>query len=230
MTVIRNLHTNTTARFLINGMTGPKFNISRGIRQWDPLAPFLFLLAIEVLLTQLNQTKLGQNYVLLDESGRQVHDSTITAWGMVDDTVVQLRRGDQLDQVLPLLETFGEMSGLLLQKTKSMAICLDTGMQDTHLRGIPVLQPGETTRYLGIQIGHGYITGPNWERAMSATKSKMGMAAKVALTPIFRAKALQAIVEAKFRALAPHVLPPARIVRQWQNLIDNFFWEGNLST
>ena len=57
----------------------------------------------------------------------------------------------------------------------------------------------------------------------------MGMSSKLAITPIFRAKALQAIVEAKFRALAPHVLPTIRIVRQWQNLVDNFFWEGTLS-
>ena len=230
MQIIRNLHRNTTARFLINGKAGPKFNISRGIRQGDPLAPFLFLLAIEVLLTKLNQTKLGQEYVLLDASGKPVHASSITAWGMVDDTVVHLRRGDLLDQVLPILEDFGTMSGLMLQKTKSMAISLDTSMQETHLRGIPLLQQGETTRYLGIQIGHGDTTGPNWDKAMSATKAKMGMAAKVALTPIFRAKALQAIVEAKFRALAPHVLPSARIVRQWQNMVDNFFWEGSLST
>lgn len=229
MKVIHNLHTNTTARFLINGTVGPSFKISRGIRQGDPLAPFLFLFAIEVLLTRLNQTELGQQYVMSDATGQKVHDSTITAWGMVDDTVVQLQRGHQLDQVLPLLETFGALSGLLLQKTKSIAISLDTGMKDTHLRGIPLLQPGETTRYLGIQIGHGDIINPNWDRALATTKSKMGMAAKVALTPIFRAKALQAIVEAKFRALAPHILPSARIVQQWQNLIDNFFWEGTLS-
>jgi hypothetical protein len=57
----------------------------------------------------------------------------------------------------------------------------------------------------------------------------MGMAAKITLTPILRAKALQAIVEAKFLTLATHVLPSVRIIRQWQNLIDNFFWEGHLS-
>ena len=230
MQVIKHLHTNTTARFLINGTVGPSFPISRGIRQGDPLAPFLFLLAIEVLLARLNQMELGPKYALTDDSGRKVHESTITAWGMVDDTVIQLRHGQQLDRVLPLLDAYGEMSGLMLQKAKSMAISLDTGALETHLRGIPLLQPGETTRYLGIQLGHGDITHPNWDRALAASKAKMGMAAKVALTPIFRAKALQAIVEAKFRALAPHVLPSPRIVRQWQNMIDNFFWEGHLST
>ena len=229
MQIIRNLHENTTARFLINGMMGPNFNISRGIRQGDPLAPFLFLLAIEVLLTKLNLENIGQHYTLSDATGRTVHNSNITAWGMVDDTVIQLQRGAQLKQVLPLLDDFGAMSGLMLQKTKSMAISLDTGMKEPQIRGIPLLQPGETTRYLGIQIGHGDICGPNWERALAATKTKMGMAAKITLTPVLRAKALQAIVAAKFRALAPHVLPSARIVGQWQNMIDNFFWEGNLS-
>ena len=228
--VIKNLHTSTTARFLINGSVGPSFPISRGIRQGDPLAPFLFLLAIEVLLARLNKTELGQQYALTDDSGRKVHDSTITAWGMVDDTVVQLRSGAQLDQVLPLLAEYGEMSGLQLQKTKSMAISLDTSETGTHIRGIPLLHPGETTRYLGIQLGHGDLTHPNWDKALTTSKAKMGMAAKAALTPILRARALQAIVEAKFRALAPHILPSPRIVRQWQNMIDNYFWEGTLST
>ena len=121
------------------------------------------------------------------------------------------------------------MSGLMLQKSKSIAISLDTSVQTTHIQGIPLLQTGDTTRYLGIQIGHGDTTTPNWDRALASTKTKMGMAAKVTITPILRAKALQAIVEAKFRAIAQHVMPTDRIVSQWQNLIDNFFWEGNLS-
>ena len=56
ITMARHLHTNTTARFLVNGILSDPVPVRTGIRQGCPLAPLLFLLTAEILAIALLQT------------------------------------------------------------------------------------------------------------------------------------------------------------------------------
>ena len=49
ITMIRHLHHNTTARFVVNGILSEPIHVLTGIRQGCPLAPLLFLLVAEIL-------------------------------------------------------------------------------------------------------------------------------------------------------------------------------------
>ena len=55
ITMIRNLHHNTTARFVVNGLLSDPIPVLTGIRQGCPLAPLLFLLVAEILAIALLQ-------------------------------------------------------------------------------------------------------------------------------------------------------------------------------
>ena len=56
ITMVRYLHINTTARYLVNGILSDPAPVRTGIRQGCPLAPFLFLLIAEILAIALLQT------------------------------------------------------------------------------------------------------------------------------------------------------------------------------
>ena len=56
ITMIRNLHHNTNARFVVNGMLSDPILVLTGIRHDCPLAPLLFLLVAEIPAIALLQS------------------------------------------------------------------------------------------------------------------------------------------------------------------------------
>ena len=56
---VRTLYKGAESAVITNGKTTPAFPLERGCRQGDPIAPYLFLLAIEPLLTKLRANNNG---------------------------------------------------------------------------------------------------------------------------------------------------------------------------
>lgn len=46
-----------TSAVLLNGVPGKTIHCKRGVRQWDPLSPLLFVLAADFLLSMINKAK-----------------------------------------------------------------------------------------------------------------------------------------------------------------------------
>ena len=63
---------------------------------------------------------------------------------------------------MEIVHWFGELSGLCVQQKKSVLIMLNTAVDLAGYAGIPVLRHGDTTRYLGYQVGTGDLVGANW--------------------------------------------------------------------
>ena len=55
---------------------------------------------------------------------------------------------------MEIIHRFGELSGLWVQQNKSVLIVLNTAVDLANYAGIPVLCHGDTTRYLGYQVGN----------------------------------------------------------------------------
>jgi len=95
-----------TSAIKINGLPGPDFKLQRSVRQGCPLAPYLFILATDVLGHMLGDPKYGVEGLSLPRGGL-IRDQTFA-----DDTALYLQGSPaNLDRTREVLRTFCSASG-----------------------------------------------------------------------------------------------------------------------
>ncbi|CAI5458258.1 unnamed protein product [Closterium sp. Yama58-4] len=96
------LHRETGTRVHVNGWTGDIVAVKKGVRQGCPLAPFLFLCAVEPLCEELTKCKLG--------FGRR-DTGKLAYLGYADDTSLLTWGAEQVSVAAGVLDEFGKKSG-----------------------------------------------------------------------------------------------------------------------
>lgn len=156
--VIQLLHDGTTAQFLVNGMLSQQWPINSGICQGCPLAPLLFNLAIDTLSQAINRTPQLWGILIAGP-----HNFRHKITGFFDDSTIFLINIKEIDIVTKISTSFGELSGLCVQRQKSILIDFNKANTPIKWNGYPVLQPHETTRQLGYWVGNRDTTTENWQ-------------------------------------------------------------------
>ena len=145
------LNKNASAAVIVNGEQSKTFQLQRSVRQGCPLAPYLFLLTVDVLGQMLQHLACGVK-------GLQLPDNTyITNQMFADDTLLFLDgTRDNIDRALTVIQRFGAASGAKLNLHKSVGLWLSKNertWQWGEEAGMKWILPGEVTRYLGYPFG-----------------------------------------------------------------------------
>ena len=109
-----------TSAILLNGVPGKKFYCRRGVRQGDPLAPLLFVLAPDLLQSILNK---AMNLNILTPP---IHCPACPDFPVIqyaDDTLVVLKANSrELLALKSLLQSFANSTGLNVNFKKSSMV------------------------------------------------------------------------------------------------------------
>uniref|UniRef100_A0AAV1TWB1 Reverse transcriptase domain-containing protein n=1 Tax=Peronospora matthiolae TaxID=2874970 RepID=A0AAV1TWB1_9STRA len=108
------LHTGTRSQFIVNGYMSDPLDVGCGIRQGCPLAPLLFIIAVEPLYEILHSTVKGVRIANTSET------LEIKVCGYGDDTAVYVQSPEELSVVMRTLMRFGAASGLVINASKSV--------------------------------------------------------------------------------------------------------------
>ena len=148
---VMSLNENAAAAVIVNGEISKTFRLQRSVRQGCPLAPYLFLLTVDVLGQMLQHPGCGVQ-------GLRLPDRTmITNQMFADDTLLLLDGNrENLDRALSVINRFGAASGAKLNLHKSVGLWLSHRNREWQWgeeAGLKWLEKGEVTRYLGYPFG-----------------------------------------------------------------------------
>ena len=105
---------------LLNGNAHGFIKPERGLRQGDPLSPFLFILCAEALVSRLNQSEAAGclHGIRLAASGPSVHHLLFA-----DDSLLMCRATvEEAKEIVRCLKIYGEASGQIINQQKSSII------------------------------------------------------------------------------------------------------------
>ena len=160
---------------LVNGSPSKEFKPSRGLRQGDPLAPFLFLVAAEGLAGIVRQA-LKVNML----SGLKIgsKELEICILQFADDTLFLCE--DSYSNVLTLkaiLRGFELASGLKINfhKSRLAGINVQSSAVSCYTKTLNCSQMGIPFKYLGLEVGGNPRTKQFWEPVINKLKGRLSV-------------------------------------------------------
>ncbi|KAF1334471.1 Reverse transcriptase precursor, partial [Globisporangium splendens] len=126
--LVKVLHSQTTYKFIVNGFLSRKYNVTSGIRQGCPLAPLLFILALEVLHRKIEESD-EIHGVELQAAGCATE---VRLGGYADDTTIYLSDPKDINAVFAILDKYGAASGLRVNRHKSAVLPLNKEYSSTE--------------------------------------------------------------------------------------------------
>ncbi|KAF1331275.1 reverse transcriptase, partial [Globisporangium splendens] len=220
--LVKVLHSQTTYKFVVNGFLSRKSNVTSGIRQGCPLAPLLFILALEVLYRKIEASDEIRG-VELQAAGCATE---VRLGGYADDTTIYLSDPKDISAVFAILDKYGAASGLRVNRHKSAVLPLNKEYSPTEesVSGIHVLQREEHCRYLGIQVGQTPSNASNWSKCIQALRVRPRLARLKTHSVAQRAAIASAVIIPKLLYVARHSWPSTAIVNQLHDLVKQFVW------
>jgi hypothetical protein len=217
--------TSASYSVLVNGAPVGLISPSRGIRQGDPISPYLFLLCAESLSSLLSQAEIDGSIVGVPTSSR---GPRINHLFFADDSLLFCKASqEQWQRLSMLLNAYEKASGQQLNKDKTWVFFSrntdsETRQKIMRMAGIPSSQRYDT--YLGLPalVGKSRIAAFQgikervWKRHQDWKLNFLSQAGKDVL--------LKAVIQAIPTYSMSVFLLPKALCDEINSLMQNFWW------
>ncbi|CAI5458366.1 unnamed protein product [Closterium sp. Yama58-4] len=220
---IEALHRDVHMRLCINGWTGEKIQMRKGVRQGCPLAPYLFLCAVEPLSRLVEKRELG-----IVEKGCE----RLAYVGYADDTTLLLEGEAQLAAAGAVLQDFAAVSGLKVNTGKSAVLLLGKNVEKSVPAGLGYkwVEKETAERLLGVWITPGGNAEITWEKAFDRAAGELSKWQVKYLTTGARVTIINSYIIPIFLFQA-QVYPPDELLwRRVEKLVENFVSANHADT
>jgi hypothetical protein len=206
-----------------NGWISNIFKIERGIKQGCPLSALLFIISIEILaiVIRKDQELSGYNFRLQNIS-KEIRISQYA-----DDITLFLKNEDQIPCLLNKLDSFGKLSGLILNKNKTKLMPLGKD-KSANIKDLDISFEKDMVKYLGLFIGHNKkkCEYKNWNEKINKIEKLIVLWSKHNMTIFGKVTIIKSLLLPKFTFLASHMIVPQWVSKRLETIFYKFLWQG----
>ena len=154
------MYSNITSVISNNGWISEPFNIKRGIRQGCPLSVLLFVIVAEALAVKIRSSTMVEGIQIKIEN--QTHNIKICQ--LTDDTTLLLKNQHEITAPLHIIEEYGVLSGLQLNRNKTEGLWLGR-FRNIDLNMENITFTNTFIKTLSVYFGHDHelCSRLNWE-------------------------------------------------------------------
>ena len=216
------LHSNIESCILNNGFSTGFFKLHRGTRQGDPLAPYLFILVLEILGYMV---KHNQNI-----KGIRVGEAEIKYSMFADDTTFFLKDSNSFLELKKTLSIFSKYSYLQVNYDKSEATVLGPPQKailpNISCKWIDIHK--DAIKILGVyfSLNSALLSSQNFDRVLLSFKRILNMWKSRNLTLFGKNIVLKSLALSKVLYITTMLIPPKTFLDEVKTEIVKFIWSN----
>ena len=215
---VRVFYSDIQSCIINNGLCSDYFSLHHGVRQGDPLSPYLFVVAVEILAIDIrNQENIkGIKIKVLETKVLQFADDTTT---VISDL-------ESARALFLLLERFEKASGLKLNITKTEAMWIGSlqNCQEEHVG----VKWKKCVKFLGIFITYDVqlLVEYNFKQRLKKIKNTINLWKLRGLSIHGKISIIKAILLPKLLYQSSVLYTPPEIIKEFNSLVFHFLWNG----
>lgn len=219
----------STTRFSvsINGELCGYFKGTRGMRQGDPLSPYLFVLAMEVfsqmLYKEFDSDQIGYHPTAINPQ--------VTHLAFADDIMIFFDgEYGSLRHISATLETFATWSDLSMNrnKTELFTAGLNT-VESTEINSIGFSVGTLPVRYLGLPLMHRKLRICDYKPLLDQLRARFSSWSSRALSYVGRRQLISSVIYGTLNFWFSTFLLLKGCLKQVESLCCRFLWNGNIN-
>ncbi|KAJ6980751.1 hypothetical protein NC653_024183 [Populus alba x Populus x berolinensis] len=213
----------------INGALHGFFKSTRGIRQGDPLSPYLFVLAMEGLNGILQQSVNSSNF----KYHWRCQQNKITHLCFVDDLMMFCHA--DLESIIVLkssLDRFSKLSSLTINHAKSSLFMagVDDSLRSNIKDNIGIHEAALPMRYLGVPLISSRLTHTACIPLVERITSRIKLWTSSSLTYVGRLQLIKSVLFSIQVYWSSMFILPCATIRKIESILAAFLWKGNDSS
>ena len=216
---VKTLYKNIQSCVINNGLTTGYFALERGVRQGDPLSPYLFVVVVETLAIAIRQNEAIKGISIDKEETKLLQ--------YADDTTAVLSDRDSARALFNLLDVFRKLSGLKINTSKTEGMWIGS-LRNDKSKPFGIKWNDEPIKALGVYYSHytKLLHEKNFIERLDSVKKLINVWSSRGLSVYGKVTIIKALIIPKFVYILSLLPAPKEIVQELNRILFKFLWKG----